>query len=462
MAALDPFLRPASVAIVGASERATSSGGAIVRNMRRAGFVGRIVPVNPKGGTVDGLAAAPGLAALGEPVDLVIVAVRPDLIPAVVEEAAASNHRSLLVLPGGFAEAGPEGVRREAEVAALAQQAGITIGGPNCAGTIHLDPARPFAATFLRDLPPGGGLALVSQSGAIAEQVIAEANRLAIPFGTIVSVGNGLHLGIVDYLAALGDDPECSAVMLYLEAVPDFYGFIDAARLVAAKKPVVALLGGRTPAGGQAAHAHTGGQAMAEAQAKIFCEEADMVQVTSLRRLLLAAKALGAAPEGLGRRVLIISNSGGPGVLTADRLSHEGLELPPLPEALAARLREALPAEATVANPLDLLADAREDRFGATLEAVRDHAGGAFDAVLMIHIVPFMVEGGPVVERLATLAPTLGVPVFHAMMGTLPDKAAWFAALEAAGVAMFDDAEEMAEATGLASQILPIRTSPPA
>lgn len=459
MAVLDPFLRPASVAVLGASERATSSGGAVVRNMRRAGFAGRIAPVNPKGGAVDGLDAVPSLAALGEPVDLVIVAVRPDLIPAVVSEAAASGHRSLLVLPGGFAEAGPEGMRREAEVAKLARQAGITIGGPNCAGTIHLDPARPFAATFLRDLPPGGGLALISQSGAIAEQVIAEANRHAIPFGTIVSVGNGLHLGIADYLAALGDDPECSAVMLYLESVPDYYAFIDAVRLVTAKKPVVALLGGRTPAGGRAARAHTGGQAMAEAQAKVFCEEAGMIQVTSLRRLLLAAKALGAAPEGLGRRVLIVSNSGGPGVLTADRLSHEGIELPPLPAALAARLRTVLPAEATIANPLDLLADAREDRFGDTLDAVRDHADGAVDAVLMIHIVPFMVEGGPVVERLAALAPTLGVPVFHAMMGTLPEKPAWFATLEAAGVAMFDDAEEMAEAAGLAAQVPLLRAA---
>ncbi len=253
MTALEPFLRPASVAVVGASERATSSGGAIVRNLRRAGFAGRIVPVNPKGGTVDGLDAATFPAALGEPVELVIVAVRPDLISAAVEEAAASRHRSLLLLPGGFAEAGPEGVRREAEVAALAQQAGITIGGPNCAGTIHLDPVRPFAATFLRDLPPGGGLALISQSGAIAEQVIAQANRHSILFGSIVSVGNGFHLGVADYLVALGDDPKCSAVMLYLEAVSDYYGFIDAARLVAAKKPVVALLGGRTPVGEQAA-----------------------------------------------------------------------------------------------------------------------------------------------------------------------------------------------------------------
>ena len=135
------------------------------------------------------------------------------------------------------------------------------------------------------------------------------------------------------------------------------------------------------------------------------------------------------------------------------------MALPTLPEALAAALRDVLPPEATVANPLDLLADAREDRFGAVMEAVRDHATGVFDAVLMIHVVPFMVDGAAVVERIAALAPSLGLPVFHSMMGTLIDRLGWFAALEGAGVAMFDDGEAMAEAAALLARYPPIRAS---
>ncbi|HLJ65161.1 MAG TPA: hypothetical protein VKT70_13695, partial [Stellaceae bacterium] len=157
----------------------------------------------------------------------------------------------------------------------------------------------------------------------------------------------------------------------------------------------------------------------------------------------------GAFPQGLGRRVLLLSNSGGPGVLASDEAAINGLELPALPVALAATLRGALPLEAAVANPLDLLADAREDRFGLTLEAAIRECPAHFDAILGIHVVPFMVDAAPIIARLVALAPRVPVPFMHAMMGTLPGKAQWFAALEAAGVPVFNDVEAMAECAGL-------------
>ena len=173
---LRAFLEPDSVAVVGAGERATSSGGAVMRNLDLAGFEGRLVPVNPKGGTMFGRAAVTSLGELGEPVDLVVVVIRPDLIPAAVEEAAATGHRNVLILPGGFAESGADGQARDRALRQLAAERGVTIGGPNCAGTMHLGTRRRFAASFLRDLPPGGPLAFVSQSGALAEEVIAAAH----------------------------------------------------------------------------------------------------------------------------------------------------------------------------------------------------------------------------------------------------------------------------------------------
>ena len=163
---------------------------------------------------------------------------------------------------------------------------------------------------------------------------------------------------------------------------------------------------------------------------------------------MLAAKGFGRFHQGFGRRVLVLSNSGGPGVLATDRCSAEGLSLVDLPERLAGVLRQRLPAEASVANPLDLLADAREERFGDTLTSAlieRD----AFDAILMIHVVPFMVDAGPVIARLAPLCREAGLPILHSMMGTLEHRADWFAAMEAAGVPMFEDAEAMAECAGL-------------
>jgi acyl-CoA synthetase (NDP forming) len=452
---LGPFLAPRSIAVVGAGERATSSGGAVMQLLRQAGYGGRVVPVNPKGGTIFGYEAVTSLKEIGQPVDLAVIVIRPDTILDAVAEGADQGIRNFLILPGGFAEAGPVGVARNAALLKLAAERGLTVAGPNCAGLIHLDPAWRFAATFLRDLPPGAaagagnGLAFISQSGALSEEFIDKANARGLPLVSVVSVGNAVHLGVEDYLAWLGERPEIGAALLYVESIEDHERFRALARAVAAKKPVIALFGGRTEIGGKAAAAHTGAVVNDDAAIDAFCKSCGIIRVESLRRLMIAAKAFGRFPQGLGKRALVLSNSGGPGVLCSDRAVVEGLELGALPQAMADVLRQQLPPEASIANPIDLLADAREDRFGMAFEAAMTHAAQAYDMVLMIHVVPFMVDATPVIGRLAELAKTAGLPVMHSMMGTLPGKADWFAAMEAAGVPMFNDVEEMAEAAGL-------------
>ena len=458
---LSPFFGPRSIAIIGAGERATSSGGAVLQNLRIAGFTGTIIPVNPKGGEMFGLTARRSLKELNHPADLAVVVIRPDLILDAVREAAETGHRHLVILPGGFAEAGEAGRARDRELRGLIAQHGLTVAGPNCAGIIHLTRRTRFAATFLRDMPPGpnkrGSCAFISQSGALAEEAIAAAHAQAIPLGSVVSVGNAVQLGVTDYLDFLGDDPETSVVLLYIESIDDDALFGRVARRVAASKPVVALIGGRTAPGAGAAAAHTGAPARDDAAMDRLCAESGVLRVESLRRLLIAAKGFGAFPQGLGKRVLILSNSGGPGVLCTDRAAEEGLELPPPPAAMAAALRAALPGEASVANPLDLLADAREDRFGLTLQAAVREGRGAFDSILGIHVVPFMVEAGPVIARLAELAAQVPIPFMHSMMGTLTHKSEWFAAMEKAGVPMFNDVETMAECAGLLARYPALR-----
>ena len=449
---LSPFFAPRSIAVVGAGERATSSGGAVMQMLQRAAYGGRVVPVNPKGGTIFGYESVTSIAAIDPPVDLAVIVIRPDAILDAASECADRGIKNLLILPGGFAEAGPAGVARNEALVKLAAERGLTVAGPNCAGIVHLDPAWRFAATFLRDLPPGAaanGLAFISQSGALAEEFIDKANARGLPLTSVVSVGNAVHLGVEDYLAWLGARPEIGAALLYVESIDDHERFRAVAREVAAKKPVIALFGGRTPVGGRAAAAHTGAVANDEAAIDAFCASCGIVRVESLRRLLIAAKAFGRFPHGLGKRALILSNSGGPGVICADGASLEGLELDALPQPMADVLRQALPPEASVANPIDLLADAREDRFGLTFEAAMTHAASAYDMVLMIHVVPFMVDASPVIARLAELAGAARLPVMHSMMGTLPGKADWFATMERGGVPMFNDVEEMAEAAGL-------------
>jgi acyl-CoA synthetase (NDP forming) len=457
---LTPFFAPRSIAVVGAGERATSSGGAIMQMLQRARYGGRVVPVNPRGGEIFGYQSVTSLAAVDPPVELAVIVIRPDAILDAVTEAADRGIRNLLILPGGFAEAGPQGVARNQALIKLAAERGLTIAGPNCAGIIHLDPKWRFAATFLRDLPPGAesnGLAFISQSGALAEEVIDKANARGLPLASVVSVGNAVHLGVEDYLAWLGERPEIGAALLYVESIEDHERFRSVARQVAAHKPVIALFGGRTVIGARAAAAHTGAVANDDAAIDAFCASCGIVRVESLRRLLIAAKAFGRFPQGLGKRTLILSNSGGPGVICADRAQLEGLELGALPKAMADVLRQQLPAEASVANPIDLLADAREERFALAFDTAMAHAARDYDQVLMIHVVPFMVDAGPVIARLAQLAAGAPLPLMHSMMGTLPAKAEWFATMERAGVPMFNDVEEMAEAAGLLARYPELR-----
>lgn len=460
MNSLDAFFRPRSVAVVGAAERETSSGGAVLRNARISGYRGRVIPVNQKGGAILGIEAKTSLREIDPPADLAVIVVRPDLILDVVRDAGASGHKCVLILPGGFAEAGDAGLARDAELRRITLEYGITVAGPNCAGFIdRLDPDFPFAATFLRDMPRGGGVAFISQSGAIAEQVVAKSHEMGLPIGAVVSVGNAMHLGVAEYLEHYGADRRCRVVALYVESFGDVERFKTVARRIAREKPIVALVGGRSSPGVGAVKRHTGGDAPDDAALDRLLAECGVIRVDSLRRLLIACKGLGAFPQGIGRRILLLSNSGGPGVLTTDSAAREGLRLPALPQALANELRSVLPGEAAVANPLDLLADAREDRFGDTLVRALQQGKDAFDAILMLHVVPFMVDASPVVTRLADIAKSAGVPIMHSMMGTLLGKSDWFAALETAGVPAFDDAEEMAIAAGIAARYGELRHS---
>ena len=378
---LSPFFAPRSIAVVGAGERATSSGGAIMQLLRQAGYGGRVVPVNPKGGTIFGYEAVTSIGAIDPPVDLAVIVIRPDAILDAVRECADRGIRNLLILPGGFAEAGPVGVPRNEASAEARGRAWRHRGRPQLrrhhpsrsglAVRRHL-PARPAARR--RGRAPATALPSSRSRARSPRNSSTRPMRAALPLTTVVSVGNAVHLGVEDYLAWLGERPEIGAALLYVESIEDHERFRAVARAVAARKPVIALFGGRTEIGGRAAAAHTGAIANDDAAIEAFCASCGIVRVDSLRRLLVAAKAFGRFPQGLGKRALILSNSGGPGVLCADRASLEGLVLGALPTAMAEVLRQRLPPEASVANPIDLLADAREDRFGLAFEAAMTHA----------------------------------------------------------------------------------------
>jgi len=454
---LDPFFKPRSVAVLGAGERATSSGGAVLKSLQKAHFDGQIIPVNPKGGEIFGLKAAKSLHELAEPADLAVIVIRPESIPEAVRMAAETGHKNIMILPGGFSEAGPEGIARERDLRDIVDGTGITIVGPNSAGIISLADGHRFAATFLSDLPTGGSAALISQSGALAGEVIARSREMRIPLGTVVSVGNAMHLPVESYLEYLGHDEAVKTVLLYLESVRDLDRLVRNAAEISRDKPVVALMPGRTEQARQATRAHTGMAALPSEEADRICRDAGILRVGSLRELMLAAKGFGQFPTGFGPRTLLLSNSGGPGVLATDRGILEGLQLNNPPEDLAAALRKVLPVEASLNNPLDILADAREDRFAETFDLTMNYAAGAYDNILVIHVSPVMVDMAATVEALAERIENCKLPVMYSMMGTLEDGPAWFDRLEAAGCPTFGNVEDMVVTAALMARYQAIR-----
>lgn len=456
---LDSFFKPRSVAVLGAGERATSSGGAVLKSLKKANFNGQVIPVNPKGGEVFGLKVAKSLHELDQPADLAVIVIRSEKIPDAVRAAAETGHKNIMILPGGFSEAGAEGAAREQEIREIADQAGITVVGPNCAGIISLADGHRFAATFLSDLPSGGGAAFISQSGALAGEVIAKSRRMHIPLGTVVTVGNAMHLPIEAYLEYLGHDDDVNSVLLYLESVRDLDRLVKNAAEISRDKPVVALMPGRTEEARRATRAHTGMAALPVDETDRICREAGILRVRSLRELLLAAKGFGQFPAGFGPRTLFLSNSGGPGVLATDCGITEGLSLPDPPPELARALSEILPGEASLNNPLDIVADAREDRFAETFDLTLRHGADSYDSILVIHVSPVMVDMAAIVEALAERIENCHLPVMYSMMGTLKDGAAWFDRLEAAGCPTFDNAEDMAMTAALMARYHAIKNA---
>lgn len=445
------MLRPRRIAVIGAADGPVSTGGAVLRNLLAGGFDGEIVPVHPRARHVAGLPARADIGALSPPADLVVVAVRAEATVDAIATAAASGHRRFLLLPGGFAEAGPEGEARDRALRGLAAAHGLSLIGPNCAGFVHLRGGARVAATLMGGLPPGGAIAVVSQSGAVAEEAIALANARGLPLGSVISIGNAADLDAAAFLAYFAGDPQTRSIALYVEALRDPRAFAAAARQARdAGKRIVALFGGTSAAGAAAAARHTGANARAQ-DIDDLCKQTGIVRAPNARMLMLSAALMAADARPTGRRVLVVTNSGGPGVLCADRLAALGLGLPVLPRALAEALRAALPAGCAVANPLDILADAREDRFGAALDLAAGRASGC-DALMVIQGVPRMVDPQPIAARVAALAGRSGVPVMHALIGTVPGRAALTRMLQAAGVAVFDDVDDMAVCAALAMQ----------
>lgn len=390
-AALRRVLAPRSVAVVGASRRRGTVGGELFHNLLAAGFTGPVFPVNPHAVAVQSVAAYPSVEALPGPVDLVVVAVPAGQVVGVARACAARGVGALVVLSAGFAESGAEGAQRQRELLGVCRQAGMRLIGPNCLGVVNTNPRVRLDATFGPTLPQRGRVGFGSQSGALGLAIIEYANELGLGLSSFVAVGNKADVSGNDLLGYWQDDPDTDVVLLYLESFGNPRKFAHFARRLARTKPVVAVKAGRSVAGVRAAGSHTGALlAASDVSVDALFGQAGVIRTDTLSELFDVAKLLAAQPAPAGRRVGVVTNAGGPGILCADTCEAVGLGVPGFSEGLRSRLAGVLPAEASAANPVDLLAAAPPGRYAQALELVV--GSGEVDAVIIIHVPPLAGE----------------------------------------------------------------------
>jgi acetyltransferase len=412
-ASLAPFFDPKSVAVIGASRNPAKVGGSVVANLVAAGFSGRIVPINARAETVQGLRAAPSILATEEPVDLAVITVPAAQVLAALKECVAKGVRGAIVISAGFRETGQAGQEREAELRAWLRGQPIRVLGPNCLGWIR--PGRRLNATFAPSMPLAGRIAFISHSGALAVAILDWSMARRMGFSLFASLGNQADLTETDLLRAAAKDPETRVIAAYLEGVADGRTFYEALSEAAAVKPVVALKAGRSVEGARAVSSHTGALAGSDRAFEAAVRQAGAVRVESIEGLFDMARALESQPLPGGRRLLVVTNGGGLGIVATDAARAAGLAVPPLDDPAQGRLRAVLPAMAGVANPVDLVGDADAARFSAALHAIG--SPGAADAALVLITAQAATDSAQVAR--AIIGGTRGwtVPVAAAFVG---------------------------------------------
>ncbi len=386
MSRLAKILQPKSIAVIGASRKEGSLGKMFLEAVVRMRFTGTIYPINPKADFIDGIKVYPSLEALPETPDMAIILLAYAYVLPAVEELAQKGVKDIIVISAGFKEVGGEGIEREEALKQLVKTYKLNVLGPNCMGVFNTDPAFSFNGTFSPTLPAPGHVAYVSQSGALGVAVLELNAHSDLGFSVFVSTGNKADLSDTDVLEFLAEDANTRVVTLYMESVDRPEAFRSVSRKLAAAKPVLAVKAGRTESGHKAASSHTGALANPEHIMDGFLKQCGIIRKDSLEELFDAARAFSLQPLPAGKRVAVITNAGGPGILSTDAIERAGLELARFSSETIERLTEALPAEAAKSNPVDMIASANEETYRTVTEIILQDSG--VDAILLIIVKP--------------------------------------------------------------------------
>jgi acetyl coenzyme A synthetase (ADP forming)-like protein len=401
-ASMKSFFEPKSVAVVGANRERGKIGAEVLQNLVDGGYTGRLAAVHPSARNIRGVPAYRRVGDVPGDVELAIVAVPADRVGGVVDDCVAKNVKAIVVISAGFAETGPAGREREADLLGRVRKAGIRLVGPNCMGLINTDPGVRLNATFAPVSPPAGSVGMSTQSGALGVAILEYARRLDIGFSTFVSVGNKADVSSNDLVQYWANDPRTRVILLYVESFGNPHKFSQIARRVGRRKPIVAVKAGRSTAGARAASSHTGALATNDVIVDALFRQAGVIRTNTLEELFDVARVLAHQPVPSGRRVAILTNAGGPGILAADACAAHGLELAALSDATTSALRSFLPAAASIGNPVDMIASATADQYDRALEILLRDDG--VDSVLVVFVPPLATRTEDVARAVRRVA----------------------------------------------------------
>jgi len=412
---LNCFFEPSSVAVIGASTNPTKLGHAVLRNLIDGGYAGQgsIYPINPTAAEILGYPSYATVLDVPAEIDLAVIVIPYPYVPAVLRECGQKGIPGAIIISAGFREAGMEGLEREREIIEIAQEYGIRIIGPNCLGVI--DTFTPLNASFAAGTPPRGPMAFMSQSGALGTAVldIALAGRLGL--SKFVSLGNKADVSEIDLLRHWADDENTNVILIYSEGMPNGQEFIQAARQIAPKKPVIAIKSGVTQSGSRAVSSHTGSLAGSEQAYQAAFRQAGILRADSMEALFDMALAIGYQPQINGDRIAIVTNAGGPGILATDALEKSGLTIARFELETIRALEGYLPDAASAANPVDVLGDARADRYRVAMEKVAGDPN--VDGILVVLTPQAMTEIEETAAAVGELARNSEKPILACFMG---------------------------------------------
>ncbi len=457
---LDAVFYPKSIAVVGATNTPGTVPYDILANIVKSGYQGRLYAVAPGKKSIDGVPAYRYVLDLPEAVDLAVIVFPAEVVDRALEQCGQRGIPAAIVISAGFREVGVEGRRREERVKELCRQYNITLIGPNCLGVINPDPVVRLNASFARAMPQPGPIAMLSQSGALCTAILDYARQRHIGFSKFVSFGNKAVVSEIDLLEYLADDPQTSIILVYLEEVAEGRRLVEVARRITRgpnAKPILMIKGARTTRGAAAASSHTGAMVTEDAICEAAFAAAGIVRVESLEELFDTAVLYTNQPLVRGPRLGIVTNAGGPGVLATDAAIRDGLEVPPLGEETRAKLKRHLPATANMSNPVDVIGDARAERYQAAIEAVL--ADPQIDQLVVILTPQSMTDIMAVAEVVCKEAQQPPKPITASFMGGV-DVAPAVARLEEAGVPHYRQPEDAVRAMAHLQQVIRWRETP--